>query len=260
MKKILVILISTTLLLSGCAPKNVPNPEISIDNFDNSGEKTVLYYGKKSFPLSFSKDGIQQIQSGTYWYYELENLYSRDWDEAFYTYNLKSCDLNGVKEYKEIVKEKCFATNGNWPLFLTPVHSEYSLENQKMVDETLIKSVQKQLSSNGIEGGKAIITDTWHCDMDGDGKEEVLFKASNEEDGQNVYEMLAYAKEEDCQVLFSDYSLENGEEMQKITPMVCDLNGDGKWGVVLYKSGEYESFISYEFNGGNFAKNYEIIF
>ncbi len=249
-----------TLLLSGCTNRNTEMPELPAENFDNSGEKIVLYCGKQSFPLSLTQDGDQRLENGTYWYYELEDSCKKEWNEPFYTYDIKKLGLSGSKSYNKLAKEKCFATNGNWPLFLSPVHAEYTASNQDMVDAALIGLAQKQLTANNAGEEKAIVTDTWSCDMDGDGKEEVLFKACNcdEDTSQKRYCLLAYAKGEDCQVFYSRFSEEAGPE--KLTPMVCDLNGDQKWALLLYKKSDYESFVSFDFEGGNFTKCYEIIF
>lgn len=262
MKKWIVIFTAIVLLLSGCANSDTKVPEIPREDFDNSGEKTVLYCGKYTFPLSFTLDGKQQIQNGTYWYYELENAYEKEWQESFYTYDTKKLELSGSEEYAKLVKQKCFATNGNWPLFLSPVHAEYTASNQDMVDAALLNLTQKQLAANQAGEEKGIVTDTWNCDMDGDGAQELLFKACNcdEETASKRYCLLAYAKGEECQALYSRFSEDDAEALKKLTPMVCDLNGDEKWGLLLYKKCDYESFVSFDFEGGNFTKAYEIIF
>ena len=120
MKKYLWILISL-FLLSGCSSSV---PEMLPEDFDNSGEKYVLYCGEKSFVLSDSVDGAHNIGNGPHWYYELA-WQKNACEDLFYTYDLKNHELNGSKAADRL--ENCFATNGNWPLFLYPVPELLSL-------------------------------------------------------------------------------------------------------------------------------------
>lgn len=262
MKKWIIIVTLLVLMLSGCSKQSAEMPEMPHEQFDNSGEKTVLYCGKKSFPLSFTDDGIQQIENDTYWFYELNNRYEVNEDAVYYTYNLDKAELGGTMTYKRAVKEDCFATNGDWPLFLSPVHAEYSLTNQKAVDKKLIQLAQEYLRDNNIMDEKLVVTDTWSCDMDGDGTQELLFKACNYEDESSGkrYCLLGYLKGEECQILYSSLTDKEENLPQNIIPRICDLNGDEKWGLLLYKKNDYESFTTYNFEGGNFIKGYEIIF
>lgn len=260
MKRWMIFLMAVVLLFSGCS-KNKEIPEdLPSENFDNSGEKTVVYRGDQDFTLSFTVDGEQQIENGTYWYFELENAYRDDWTEQFYTYDTKKQELNGSKDYTKL--KNCFATNGNWPLFLNPVHTEYSASNQEQVEGSLVAMAKQQLSANQMEEAEAVITDVWSCDMDGDGVQETLFKACNyAEEGEGIsYCILGFASGDSCQGLFTDFHPEGGSKPEKLTPMVCDLNGDGKWELLLYKKGDYESFTAFDFTGGNFTKCYEIIY
>ncbi|MBQ7935087.1 MAG: hypothetical protein IJ333_01905 [Clostridia bacterium] len=269
MKKILIVLSILALCLTGCKkteqPPTVPEGEV----FDTSGEKTVLYHGKQTFPLSFTLDGQQQIQNGTYWYYELANAYEKTWEDSFYTYSTKDLELNGNRAYSKLGKKSCYATNGDWPLFLNPVHTEYAASNQEQVDQALLTLAQRQLVQNQVEGETARITDVWICDLDGDGNQETLFKACNcrkeKEDAEEAtlsvgYCFLAYAKDDQCQVLYSSFYPEGDSPVEKLTPLVCDLEGDGKWSLLIYQKGDYESFTTLNFSGGNFTKNYEVLF
>lgn len=261
MKKWCLILSAIFLLTTGCTSQKqnyIPQPA----DFDNSGKKTVLYCGNKSFPLSLSVDGEQQIENGVYWYYELCDTYDQSWTDPFYTYHSKKLELNGSKPYDKAVKEKCFATNGNWPLFLNPVHTEYTASNQESADAALKKPIEDQLLTNNIEGEAGIITDTWSSDMDGDGIQEILFKACNcsVKDAKQYYCFLGYQKGDSCQTLYQNTSASAPCAAEELNPIVCDLDGDGKWGLLLYKKGDFESFTFYDFSGGNFTKSYEIIF
>lgn len=262
MKKWILIISILVLMLSGCSKQSAEVPQMPQVEFDNTGKRMVLYCGNKSFPLSFSVDGVQQIENDTYWFYELNNLYETNKDALYYTYNFKKAELSGSKSYDKAIKEKCFATDGEWPLFLSPVHVEYTSSNQTMVDEKLLKLTRENLSANNIVDEKALITDTWSSDMDGDGKHELLFKACNSEDesSNKQYCFLAYLKEEECQILYSRVAEKEGGMPENITPRICDLNGDEKWELLLYKKHDYESFTIYNFEGGNFTKGYEIIF
>lgn len=260
MKRWMIILTAAMLLLSGCSKSNEAPENLPAENFDNSGEKTVVYRGDQDFTLSFTVDGAQQIQNGTYWYYELTDAYERDWNSSFYTYDTKKQELNGSKDYVKL--KNCFATNGNWPLFLNPVHTEYSSTNQDKVDASLVTLFEQQLAANQMEGTGVVITDVWTCDMDGDGGQETLFKACNcnTEGATATYCFLGYVGSEGCQGLYSDFHADGGSKPEKLTPMVCDLNGDGKWELLMYRKADYESFITFDFTGGNFTKCYEIIF
>lgn len=259
-KMILMVLIAGVLLLAGCSEKTQPPAELPEGGFDNSGEKTVLYRGEKSFPLSFTVDGEQQIENGVYWYYELADTYERSWDELFYTYDAEKLELDGSKAYDKLNRDTCFATNGNWPLFLNPVHTEYTASNQNMVDKGLIELSRKQLEANQMPEAEPIVTDVWVCDMDGDNAEETLFKAAGSAGESGSYCFLAYSAGESCQVLYGDFNPGGATPVEKLNPMVCDLNGDGNWGLLLYKKSDYESFTIYLFSGGNFTKGSEIIF
>ncbi|MBQ8893038.1 MAG: hypothetical protein IJ043_01355 [Clostridia bacterium] len=243
MKRWMILFLAILLLLSGCS-KESEVPDLSAENFDNSGEKTVVYRGDQDFTLSFTVDGTQQIENGTYWFYELSDQYERDWSDPFFTYDRKKQELNGSKAYDKL--KNCFATNGNWPLFLNPVHTEYTESNQNRVDGKLLDLANKQFADDVT----CIVSDIWSCDMDGDGGEETIFKASDSQSGTII---IAYANGENCQGLYAG-------NVEKLTPMVCDLNGDGTWSLLLYKKGDYESFTSFDYTGGNFTKCYEIIF
>ncbi len=260
MKRWIMFLLVAALLLTGCSKNGEEPLDAPVENFDNSGEKTVVYRGKQDFPLSFTVDGTQKIENGTYWYYELADTYEKTWEEPFYTYDTKKLELSGSKNYAN-VKDKCFATNGNWPLFLNPVHTEYTISNQKMADDALAELAKQPLTANQMETATVIITDTWVCDMDGDGGQETIFKACNcgtEDAGK--YCFIAYAGGEGCQVLYGSFRQDGSAGPEKLTPMVCDLDGDGKWALLLYWKGDYESFTSFDFSGGNFTKCYEVIF
>ncbi len=257
MKKILVFL-CLLLMLSGCAKTEKPPADLPDDPIDVSGEKTVLYHGDKDFPLSFTIDGQQQIQNGTYWYYELSDLYDRSWEDSFYSYDVKSLDLNGMKNYGSFGKKDCYATNGDWPLFLVPVHSEFSASNQDKIESRIIKAVDQQLKAHQMEKTAPVVTDTWLCDLDGDGAQEMLFKAEDSRAG--TYRFLGYLQEENCQVLEGWFDEKNEDDLPDITPIVCDMEGDRKWSVMLHKTGDYESFTLYDFNNGNFTQGYTIIF
>lgn len=262
MKRIVALLIAVLLLFSGCSPaKEQPNPPLT-EEFSNAGEKTVVYRGDQNFTLSFTVDGKQEIENGIYWYYELADVYPDEWSDPFYTYDLKNLELNGSKDYTKLDKSECFATNGDWPLFLNPVHTEFTQSNQNMVNKALVTFMEQQLATNQMEGIPVVITDVWTCDMDGNGGEETLFKACNctvEEEGAS-YCFLGYYGGESCQGLYSSFRTDSNCNLEKLEPLVCDLNGDGNWSVLIYKKGEYQSLTTYDFSNGNFTKCYEVIF
>ncbi len=258
MKRWIFLITAILILFTGCS-KTPEMPEPLEEQFDNTGKKTVVYRGDQNFTLSFTEDGEQKIENGTYWYYELADAYEQDWSEPFYTYDLKKQNLDGVTDYAKLETGSCFATNGNWPLFLNPVHTEYSASNQNMVDHNLTKMAEQQLSANQLES-TVMVTDVWSCDMDGDGGEETLFMARNANEEDAYFCFLGYTDGENCQGLYSSVSTGEKQKEKEVVPLVCDLNGDGKWSLLLYKRGTYESFTSYDFTGGNFVICYEIIF
>lgn len=256
MKKFLVLFLILSLCLTGCSKKeNVPK-ELPDDPIDTSGKKVVLYCGKNAFPLSYTIDGEQQIQNGTYWYYELDQDFYKNLDEKFYSYDELTLDLNGAGTINDLNKNASFATNGGWPLFLSPVHTQYTLSNQNKADEQIKKIADAQLIANRIDGDNALITDIWTCDLDQDGAEEKLFLAKNEE-GEKRYCFLGYANGEDGQILSGFYNL---GKLPELRPIICDFEGDGKWSVLLYESCHYRKFSSFDFNNGTFTKAYDIIF
>lgn len=261
MKKLLILLMTIALCLSGC--KKNEQPQTTPQTYDTAGEKTVVFHGDATFPISFTVDGQQQIQGGTYWFYELENAYGRNWDASFYTYDTKDLELSGSRSYSKLGKKNCYATNGDWPLFLNPVHTEYSASNQDQVDAALIALAQQQLTANQMTDQTAVITDLWECDLDGDGSQETLFKACNcssAEEGAPQYCFVAYAKGENCQVLYRSFHADGNSPVKELRPMVCDLEGDGAWSLLIWQKGDYKSFTVYGFSQGNFTKNYEILF
>ncbi len=261
MKKFLFILLIAAVTLSGC--KSAKPPAEPPAPYDTAGEKTVVFHGDVTFPISFTVDGQQQIPSGTYWFYELQNAYGRSWEGSFFTYDIKDLELSGSRPYSKLGKRNCFATNGDWPLFLNPVHTEYSASNQERVEPGLILLAQQQLIANQMADQTVIITDLWQCDLDGDEKEETLFKACNcavAEEGAPQYCFLAYVKENACQVLYRSFHPDGNSPLKELKPMVCDPEGDGAWSLMIRQKGDYNSLAVYSFSGGNFTKNYEIFF
>ncbi len=303
MKRLIVVLMALTMSLTGCAKQKSPLV-MPGDIYNTSGEKTVLYYGDQKFPLSFTVDGVQQIPNGTYWYYELADQFGKDWDESFYTYDRKNLELSGTRPYGKLGKKNCYATNGNWALFLYPVHTEYTVSNQSVVASAFITLVKQELASNQMENAPPIVTDVWTCDLDGDGEDEYFIRACNftlpaeepkaeeqiQKDAADTYCFLAYIKGDVCQVLSGSFQKEENEQgeamvlapftydengnlkqtvlrkskayspIMELSPVVCDLNGDGKWEVMVYRVRDYKSMTTFQYKNGNFTKNYEIIF
>ena len=235
---------------------------------DNSGDRVVLYLDNRGlFPISFSVDGKQMIENGTYWYYELNRIPSFEKKETFYIYDVDSKQPIEKTEYSELDEKSGFATNGEWTLFLRPVHTEYAASNQDLVDERFVEMTKKQLAANKVEDAAAIVSDVWECDIDGDGTAEHFFKACNcdisVEKRKSTYCFLGYTDGEECQVLYGYYSSKAekaGSRFKTLEPIVCDLNGQGKWSVMVFKQSSYACMTVYDFNNGNFSKNYEIVF
>lgn len=256
MKKLLVLLLAVVLCATGCSKKEQATPELPNDPIDTMGKRVVLYCGQKSVPLSYTIDGEQQIQNGLYWYYELDQNLGEDPEEKYYSYDELTLDLNGEDTLKSLSKSNSFVTNGGWPLFLSPVHSQYTESNQSKVDQQIKKMADAQLIANRIDGKNALITDLWTCDLDQDGAEEKLFLAKDEE-GEKRYCFLGYVNGEDCQILSGFYNI---SKLPEIRPIICDLEGDGKWSVLLYETGHYQKFSTFNFKDGTFTKAYDIIF
>ena len=255
MKKIWIVLSVCLLLLTGCSAAKEPPAVTPEEPADTAGEKTVLYCGEKVFPLSFTVDGVQQIENGTYWYYELTEDYDKEWEGTFYTYN-EGLELNGSRSYGDFGKRCRYATNGDWALFLSPVHTEYNEENQDNVEAGLMELVRQQLAANNREETISVVTDIWLCDFDGDKEQERLFLATDDAS----YCFLGYVKNDVCQVFDGRFSIADGEELPSLTPAVCDLDGNGQWSLLLYKDGDYESLAVFDYSAGNFTKCYDIIF
>lgn len=249
-------LLMILLCLTGCSKKEALPKELPNDPIDTSGKRVVIYCGGKAVPLSYTIDGEQQIQNGIYWYYELDGDFLKNSEDKFYSYDEITLDLNGGGSIENLEKNKSFITNGGWPLFLTPVHTQYTLSNQNKVDELVKKQADAQLIANGINGTNAVITDVWNCDLDQDGVEETLFLAKNEE-GEQRYCFLGYVNGENCQILSGFYNL---GKLPELRPIICDFEGDGKWSVLLYESCHYQKFSAFDFNNGTFTKAYDIIF
>ena len=116
MKRLLILMTIMMVFLTGCkAP--VKSPDVPFADYNVEGERVVLYHGEKEFPISYTVDGAQKIENGTYFYYELNQKFGRDWDEPFYLYHPISLELMDYREYGALDEKACFATNGNWPLF-----------------------------------------------------------------------------------------------------------------------------------------------
>ena len=255
MKKILIVLSVCMVLMTGCSSTKEPPVALPEEPADTAGEKTVLYCGEKVFPLSFTVDGAQKIENGTYWYYELAEDYGKEWEESFYTYS-EGLELNGSHSYGDFGKRCRYATNGDWALFLSPVHTEYNEENQANVDAGLMKMAKQQLTANKMKNAASVITDVWLCDFDGDKEQEKLFLATDDKS----YCYLGYVKNDICQVFDGTFSVAEGEELPKLSPAVCDLDGNGQWSLLLHKDGDYESLAVFDYSAGNFTKCYEVIF
>ncbi len=267
MKRILFILMISVLLLTGCA-KKAPKPIDLPEKPNNTGEKVVFYMCEKgNFPISFTVDGTQQIENGTYWYYELQGAFDYKQDEVFYIYDSSTMQPIETAQFADLGNQDGYATNGGWPLFMTPVHTEYGDANQDLVDEQLVTLAKQQLSANNLENARVQITDVWACDMDADETPEQFFKACNcalsAEERKESYCFLGYTDGESCQVLYGYYSPQTDateKQVKTIEPVICDLSGSGTWDVMLHKAGDYESMTTYDFTDGNFSKCYEIIY
>ena len=256
MKRSVVLFLMVSLLLTGCSKSPNKPQELPNDPIDTSGKKAVWYCGQNVFPLSYTIDSEQQIQNGIYWYYELDQNLLKNTAEKIYTYDELTLDLIGVETLEAGEKNNSFATNGSWPLFLTPVHTQYTASNQNNVERQIKKHADAQLIANRIDGENALITDVWNCDMDQDGNEENLFLAKNEEGGKR-YCFLGYANGDTCQILSGFYSI---DKLPELRPIICDFEGDGKWSVLVYESCHYQKFTTFGFNNGTFTKLYDIIF
>ncbi len=255
MKKIIIVLSVCLFLITGCAKGEKPPTASPQEPVDTSGEKTVLYCGEKVFSLSFTVDGKQKIENGTYWYFELTEDYDREWEDSFYTYS-EDLELNGSHQYGNFGKRCRYATNGGWALFLSPVHTEYNAENQDKVDGALVELAKQQLAANNMEKAAALVSDIWMCDFDGDGAQEQVFLAT---DGA-AYCFLGFVKDNTCQVFDGVFSADGKADLPEFSPAVCDLDGNGQWSLLLYKSGDYESLAVFDYSAGNFTKCYDIIF
>ena len=74
MKRIVVFLAILVMVLTACASREKKPLELP-EKADNSGDRVVLYLDNRGlFPISFSVDGKQMIENGTYWYYELNRI------------------------------------------------------------------------------------------------------------------------------------------------------------------------------------------
>ncbi len=257
MKRFLILLLIIALFACGCTREKLP--ESMEEAADNSGNRAVIYFDKTAFPISLTQDGEQKIENGAHWFYELGDC---PLESEFYLYNADSLELSGKSKGYEISETPCFAVNGEWPLFLNPVHTEYSLKNQSNVDEKIAKQAKRLLSANGLAPEEAVVTDIWSCDLDGNGEQEVLFKACNcgDIEAKNYYCFFAFGGEQESQGLLTLKGDDKECAPQKLRPLVIDPEGDGKWSLMLYMENEYRSFIAYSFNGGNFAESYKIIF
>lgn len=245
MKKIILMMLIAAIFLSGCK-KESNKPALPEDHYNIEGERVVLFSAKnREFPISFTVDGSQKINNGTYFYYDLDNRFSKNWKDSFYLYDSENLELSDLKQYGTFGDQEYFATNGNWPLFLNPVHTEYSANTQDQVAENLLKCGKGILKQNGFENEPLIITDVWLCDMDGDGDEEQFFKAANFDSPQkklkddksitkdeiHTYMFLAYADGEACQLLSGSFrSMMNEHKDQEaasvLTSFIYDENGE----------------------------------
>lgn len=260
MKKICWILI-WMFLLTGCAKQEQAQPLSPDEPIDIDGKRIVYFRGDSDIPISFTNDGAQKIENGTYWHYELDLMEKNEFDGPFYFYEKDSLNLCAKEENPAVGAKNCFVTNGEWALFLEPEHHRYTPKEQGDVDSAIIDAATKHLAANNIRDQKANVTDVWNCDFDGDGKCEQLFKAEEwKENGEN-YCFLGYLAGENCQILSGCCYPEYKErEPMDLYPMVCDLSGKKQWQILVYKRCEYESFSVFQSESGNFSKNYEIIY
>lgn len=244
MKRLIIVLLLGMIVLSGCK-KAAKEPDMTNEDYNIEGERVVLFCGEKQFPISFSVDGKQMIENGTYFYYDLNQKFDREWTDSFYLYHPDQLELIDFKEYGSFNGQLCFATNGNWPLFLNPVHLEFSSENQDRIDVELLNAGRKILDQNNMKNEPLILTDIWSCDIDHDAKEEFFFKGCNYiepkgnsknellEDEVCVYSFLGYFDDGNCQVLDGSFQFVMNEQKNKEAETVLSsLTFDDKGNLV----------------------------
>lgn len=242
MKKWIILMMIGLIIMSGCKKESAV-PDLPEMDYNIEGERVVLFNGgNKQFPISFTVDGKQKIQNSTYFYYDLNNQFNKEWSDSFYLYDFNKLELTDLRQYGLLGKQELFATNGNWPLFLNPVHTEYSVSTQKQAPANLLKCGNWILKQNGFENEPLIIKDVWLCDMDSDGDEEQFFKATNfsypsdeksdkalTKDEIRAYMFLAYADGEECQLLSGSFrSLMNEHQDKEAATVISSFYYDDK--------------------------------
>ncbi len=266
MKRLLFLTTVLCILLAGCSEGKTKPIELS-EKADNSGMRAVYFLDEgRSFPLSIANDGKQMLEKGVYWHYELNDLCSFEAEEEFFLYDTQTKLPIKKATFDAFSKENGYAVNGEWQAFFAPIHTEYGKDNQDAVDEQLIATARRLLDANKMNGAEVTVTDVWSFDLDGDAVDECFFKACNcnmlDDEEHASYCILGYVDGEACQTLYGDYSKKavETEKTRQIEPIICDPEGDGIWSVWVYKSGDFKSVTSFDFEDGNFSRCYEIIF
>ncbi len=244
MKRLILMLLCFAFLLSGCGKK--PTNDLKTEEqHDNSGHRVVLYSDSKIIPISYSLDGNLQIEPGTYWYYELESGLEPSKGAQFETYSAKNMKASSLCSFEKLQKKKCFAVNGDWPLFRSFKYSSYDEKEQDKLPDQLMESVKNTIKSLGIEETDSRIDEIWNYEG------ESLVAGCYGDENRSF---LCRVTDDNSQMLWNDTG------NLEITPIMMDLNGSGRYSLVLFCQGDYREFKVFETKEDQFVFRYSIIY
>ena len=105
LKRLILLLVLSAFFLSGCTKQVKSEPDPSVP-YNTEGERFVFYRTRQgAIPLSYTKDGVQQIVQGSYWFYQLSGLADHPGEDPYYVYDGDKRDLTGKKEYALFAEE-----------------------------------------------------------------------------------------------------------------------------------------------------------
>ena len=248
-RKMLALLLLLILMASCSKTSPVPDDSnfedgVTYPQTDVSGiNSTYIITDKGAVPLAYSNDGVVPLVDDIY-YYNLENVISSDESVRLKTFtyfdsaghNLGSVSFDDFEQNKtDNTPFATLATTGNWRL--SPDMRTVYFEDASAPDEYI--SYIKDNFPDFFAETPVNITALWETDIDMDGTNEAVVKASG--DGYAVISLMSQTLGN--YVLMSDFSTDQGFVAQ---PFFADIDGNGKPSLIILSGGTLKTATVYQ--------------